>query len=293
VTARDWQSGSVAILVLWGVALIFILLAPVAFGTGTELRMTENSLAYARARHTAEAGTQLGLARLLHRQQDGAGVFDGTPEAWRQGSATIRIAIADEAGKIDLNVAPFDLIAGLFAAAGRSPAEALLLACNVLGRRGEAGAGCPEPDDNGPPAPQRVRRFTVPEELAQIPGIDPTLYDRIADGVTVATGASAIDPLVAPRLVLLAVPGATESIVDAFLESRATWRRSIPDGGSLAQLAASPYLMRSPGRDFTISAIATAEQAGYRADLQVRLTGQAARPYEVIAWRTPPVDRGK
>jgi hypothetical protein len=51
--------------------------------------------------------------------------------------------------------------------------------------------------------------------------------------------------------------------------------------------------MASPGRDYTITATATtSDGARYRAELQVRLTGRAAQPYQVMAWRTPPADRG-
>jgi general secretion pathway protein K len=287
------ESGSVAILVLWGVALIFILLAPVAFSTASELRMTENALAAARARHAAEAGTQLGLARLLRRHQEGGALFDGSPEAWRQGPTAVAIAVADEAGKIDVNVAPLELVAGLFAAAGRSQAEALLLACNVLDHRGDTASGCPEPEEDSSARPH-PHRFLVPEEVAQLPGVDDALYDRIADDITVASGASAIDPAVAPRTVLLAIPGATESLVDSYLDSRGSWHGVMPAGNILALLPATPYLMTSPGRDFTIVATATTpDRASYRAELQVRLTDRPTHPYEIIAWRAPPVDRGK
>jgi general secretion pathway protein K len=287
--ARRNQRGSIAILALWGVALIFMLLAPVAFLTRSELQVAHNAIGASRARLAAEAGTQLGLARLL-RRHDGTVYFDGTAENWLQGSTHVAIAIIDEAGKIDLNVAPQDFLAGLFAAVGRSREEARLLACNVLDRRGDSGAGCPEPGGAQP-----ARRFAVPEELAQVPGIDDDLYDRVADSITVATAASAIDPLVAPRPVLKAIPGATDNLVDAFVENRATWRDLSGAGGAaLLSPAAAAFLMATPGRDFTIAATATtSDGARYRAELQVRLTERPTAPYQVMAWRAPPVDRGR
>ncbi|HTZ38167.1 MAG TPA: hypothetical protein VMB84_19220, partial [Stellaceae bacterium] len=165
--------GSVAILVLWGLALIFMLLAPVAFATRGEVKIAGNALAASRARLAAEAGTQLGLSRLL-RRHDKTG-FDGTPQPWQQGSTRVRIAIADEAGKIDLNVAPLELLAGLFAAAGEPPEAAALVACNVLDRRGDVGTGCPDA------VPHQGRRFAVPEELAEVPGVGERLFDAVAD----------------------------------------------------------------------------------------------------------------
>jgi general secretion pathway protein K len=282
------ERGSIAILALWGVALIFILVAPVAFATRGELQIARNALAESRARLAAEAGTQLGLLRLLRQHDSGTMVFDGRTEPWQQGSTRVAIAIADEAGKIDLNVAPLELLAGLFEAVGAPREAAGLIACNILDRRGDSGAGCPEPDSL-----QGGRRFSVPEELAEMPGIDGRLYDRVADDVTVATGASAIDPRVAPRAVLMAIPGATDSLVDAFLESRAMWRDLGAADAGLMPSAVAPFVMMSPGRDYTITANATtSDGARYRAELQVRLTGRAAQPYQVVAWRTPPADRG-
>jgi general secretion pathway protein K len=281
------ENGSIALLALWGVALICILIAPVAFATRGDVQIARNALAESRARLVAEAGMQVGLQRLLRRFDAGVTTFDGTPEAWTLESTHVAIAIADEAGKVDLNLAPADLLAGLFEAVGEPHAAAELIACNVLYERGDYGADCPQPD-----AAHVGRRFTVTEELAEVPGVSGALYDRVAPYVTVATGASAIDPRVAPRAVLLAIPGATAGLVDAFLDSRKTWSDlGVDDAATFA--SAAPYVMISPHRDFTIAATAaTSDGARYRAELQVRLTGRAARPYQVVAWRTPPADRG-
>jgi general secretion pathway protein K len=282
------ERGSIAILVLWGMALIFMLLAPVAFATRGEVKIARNALAASRVRLAAEAGTQLGLVRLLRQHDSHSVLFDGTPQPWQQGSTKVAIAIFDEAGKIDLNLAPQELLAGLFAAAGAPREAAELLACNVLDRRGDLGVECPTSD-----TPHAGRRFAVPEELAEVPGIIPQLYDRVADCITVASGASAIDPLVAPRAVLMAIPGATDDLVDEFLKSRATLHDLASAGAGFIPAGAAAVMMASPGRDYTIRAIAvSAEGARYRADLQIRLTGRPAQPYQTVAWRAPPADRG-
>lgn len=281
---KDSERGSIAILALWGVALIFMLIAPVAFATRGELQIARNALAVSRARLAAEAGTQLGIVRLLRRRDSGATAFDGTPQAWQLGTTKVTIAISDEAGKIDLNAAPQALLAGLFAGAGVPREAAELIACNVLDRRGDAGTMCPGRDE-----PHLARRFSVIEELAEVPGVGERLYDRVADSVTVATGASAIDPLVAPRAVLMAIPGATAGMVDDFLETRASVHDLATAGAGLVPAAAMQFVVTSPRRDFTIAATAvTNDGARSRAVLQIRLTEQSAHPYEVIGWRTPP-----
>ena len=287
---RPGEAGSIAILALWGVAVIAVLLAAAAFTTRTEVRIAENAIGGSRARLAAEAGTQLGLQRLLRRRAEGTRVFDGSVETWQDGSTRVAISIIDEAGKLDLNNAPLPLLAGLFVAVGRSREAALLFACNVLDRRGQSDAVCPEPADD---APRTRQLFVVPEELAQLPGFDDALYDAVADYVTVASGASAIDPRVASRPVLLAIPGATVDLVDAFLENRARWRELASAGNTLNLLAGAAFVVLSPASDFTIKAVATtAGGARYRADLQVRLTDRDKAPYGIVAMRALPVDRG-
>jgi general secretion pathway protein K len=290
----EGEAGSIALLALWSVVIIGFLLAAAALTTRTELRIAGNAIDESHARLAAEAGAQLGLARLIRRRGEGTLVFDGTPEPWRDGDVAVDIAIIDEAGKIDLNEAPFELLSGLLIALGRSRETALLLACNILDRRGAAGAPCPEPDEAADRTRPRAQRFIVPEDLAQVPGFDDALYEEIADHVTVATRASAIDPLVASRPVLLAIPGATPGLVDNFLESRARWHDIAAADIGLGLAHVLPFVTTSPAREFTITATArSATRARYRADLLVRLTDTAAPPYEVLAARAPPVDRGR
>ena len=287
---RHGEAGSVAILALWGVALIGILLAAATFTTRTEVRIAENAIGGSRARLAAEAGTQLGLSRLLRRRTEGTAVFDGAAELWQDGSTRVAISIIDEAGKLDLNNAPFPLLTGLFVAVGRSREAAVLLACNILERRGQSDAACPEPADD---APRSQHLFVVPEELGQLPGFDEALYEDVADYVTVATGASAIDPRVAARPVLMAIPGATPDLVDSFLENRARWRELASSGNTMNLLAAAAFVVISPASDFTIKAVATtAGGARYRADLQIRLTDRPKLPYEIVAMRALPAERG-
>ena len=291
VGRRRAEAGWIAILALWGVALIAILLAAATFTTRGEVRIAENAIGGSRARLAAEAGTQLGLMRLLQRRTQGVTIFDGGAEGWQDGSTRVEISIVDESGKIDLNQAPIELLAGLFVAVGRPREEAVLLACNILDRRGDTDGMCPEPGDE---SPRQRHLFIVPEQVAQLPGFDDPLYEAIADCVTVATGASAIDPRVAPRPVLLAIPGATPDLVDAFLENRATSRDLASGDSGLNLMPAAPFVVTSPRRDFTIKAVATTVGAArYRADLQIRLTERPKTPYEVVAMRAPPVDRGQ
>ena len=286
------EHGSITLLALWSLAIIGMLLAAATFSTRVQLKMTANAIAESRLRLAAQAGTQLGLARLLRRRSSGPNVFFGTPKRWRDGLVDVEVAIVDEAGKVDLNEAPPELLSGLLVALGRSHEDAAALACNILDRRGTADEICQDRQQGGD-RERAPSRFVVPEELGQVRGFDDLLYGQIADYITVATRASAIDPLVASRPVLLAIPGVTEAVADNFIDMRERWRE-IPAGGiGFALPGIIPFITTSPQREFTITAMAmTTGRARYRADLQVRLTDIATHPFDIIALRAPPVDRG-
>lgn len=282
--ASSRERGSVAILALWGLAIVFVLLAAASFTTRAELQITRNELAAARVRAAAEAGTQLGLAHLLARRARGTAIFDGTPEPWQDGDIRVAITLADEAGRIDLNQAPAPLLAGLFVAVGQAKETAFLLACRIVERRGGQPPDCPAPPAS---APLHPAIFAAPEELAQLPGFGDRLYQQVADDVTVASGANAVDPVVAPRAVLLALPGATPDLVDGWLKARKTAAEMAPEGSLFEQLPDLPFLTVSSLRDFWVSAMAVGpEGARARADLEIRLTGNASHPYDVLAFRS-------
>ena len=287
--ARAREAGSVTILALWSVAIVALLLAAATAATRSEVRAARNAIGESQARLAAVAGTQLGLARLLRGRVDETHVFDGTPEIWRDGAVPVEIAIIDEAGKVDLNEAPLALLTGLLVAVGQQRNQAERLACGILEWRGARAPACSTPSE------RRLfnRSFAAIEQLVEIPGFGETIYDAVADYVTVATGASTIDPLVAPRPVLLALPGADTAMVDALLAARAQWHIAVPESG-LMSLHTEGLTMPTVGTVFTIRAIAATTGARYRADLQVRLNHQPpAEHYEVIAARAPPVDRGR
>ncbi len=282
MAGRQSERGMVLIVVLWAVAIISFVLVAVNFTAESETFIARNSVAAARARHAAEGGIQIGLARLLARHDDPNAAFDGTAEPADIAGTRVDIAITDEAGKIDINVAPMELLFGLFKAIGRPTPQATLLACQIVERRGDGDPAC------GPASSERRTHplFTTVGELAFLPGIDPATYAAIADHVTIRTRASAIDPRAASRTVLLAVPGATASVVDTYLGQRAAFRDLGPETIQEA-LVASPALMLSQRRDFTIRAHAVTNGAQYTVDMEVRLAPNAERPFTITAWHTP------
>src|SRR6476660_4180455 len=85
----EGEAGSIALLALWSIVIIGFLLAAMTLTTRTELRIAGNAIDESHARLAAEAGVQLGLARLIRRRGEGTLVFDGTPELWRDGGVGV------------------------------------------------------------------------------------------------------------------------------------------------------------------------------------------------------------
>ena len=278
VGARRSERGAALIVVLWGVALIAAAIIAIGATSRSESLIGRNALENARARHAAEAAIQLGLHRLLAYPR-GTHLFDGTPATWHDGTTAVALAIQDEEGKVDLNAASFDLIVGVLRAAGMAPDAAVPTACRIVARRGLIDPQCL--DGDAPPPAIEPGQLAAVEETRRLAGVDEALYRRLAPMITVFSGSSAIDPRVAPRDVLLAVPSLSVGYVESYLN-----RRALADG--LGELRDRRYFAISTTSTFAISALATTTAGGrHRAEMVVRLTYRPEQPFAVLAWREP------
>lgn len=143
------------------------------------------------------------LRRLRAAALDDSWRRDGTVYAWAQGDGMVRIAIQDEAGKVDLNVGSEELILALLRSAGLDdgPAAAALSAlATMAGVDGQDG----------------YRRVA---DLRRT-GLSEHLYERLAPLITVHSGLMGIDPLVAPVEVLAALPGIDDATLSILLQAR-------------------------------------------------------------------------
>jgi general secretion pathway protein K len=243
----------------------------------------------------------------------GAGAWrvDGTVYAWAYGGGELRIAVTGEAGKIDLNGAPDELLYGLFLSASwprpggelggpggellgldEAGAAALvdavrdfadaddLVRLNGAEDRDYAAAGLAWGAKDAP--------FEAVAELQQVLGMTAPLYAAIAPALTVHTGAKGVDARLAPREVLLALAGsggsgAAGDSVDDYLAARA----QAPAGAAPAFLGgeSGAGAGRSRARVYTIHAEAQlASGAVFAREAVVRL-GRGAQATRIEVWR--------
>ena len=117
------------------------------------------------------------------------------------------------------------------------------------------------------------------------------LYRRMQPYITVFSGAATVDPLRASRLVLAAIPGMTDQLIEAFAKAG-------PEEDPLANMEddsvfdIEPYL--SPSREVMYTVRAEAETAGgglFVREAVIELTGAPRQPFQVFAWRRGTVDQ--
>jgi general secretion pathway protein K len=287
------QSGIALVVVLWVLVLLSVIAGSLVFSSRTEVLMAGNLAAVAQAEALADAGVYKAIHELVRPQTDlQRWKGDGLTHLWKFQGAELRVTILDESAKVDLNAAPQVLLKGLFRALGVAEPDADALADAVVDWRDADDLrslhGAEKADyaaagrDYGPPNAQ----FETIEELRQVLGMSDGLFRQLEPLVTVHSRQSGINAAVAPREVLLALPGATPEQVDLFLDQR----RILLEQG----LPAPPF---PGGQGLSTGAIGSVFSIQVEAILSdnirffreavVRMTGDIKGPVTVLAWRAP------
>src|SRR5262249_7498885 len=115
--------------------------------------------------------------------------------------------------------------------------------------------------------------FQSVDELMLVMDMTATLFKRMEPALTVYSGRQFIDPQVAPREVLLAMPGADQAAVDVVVRQR----NQGASGGNV-----QPTVR---GRAFAIRVEFAKPYEGHAQTVTVRLTDDEVQPYWVLNWR--------
>jgi general secretion pathway protein K len=267
--------------VLWGVALLASLALSLLSGGTVSHHLARNGLQAAQVEALAEAAVARAVLGLLDRRPDRRWRVDGVPHDFVFAGETMRIAIQDELGRIDLNQADQSVLIGLFRSAGLEAQAADGLVDKILDWRDAnparrlngakdrdyRAAGFAYGPRNGP--------FQSVEELKLVMDMTPELFRRVAPALTVYSGRQFLDPRFAPREALLALPGTTPSAV----ANAVTSRERQPNGGTLEPM------MSLGGRAFAIRIESPGPSGVLVREAVVRLTDDPLQPYWLLSWR--------
>ncbi|NLG59371.1 MAG: general secretion pathway protein GspK [Gammaproteobacteria bacterium] len=211
--ARDRcrQRGAALLLVLWLIVLLTALVGAFALSARIEhiqARVLSHGVVGEQA---ARAGLEYALMRLGDADPQTRWIADGRVYQWDFNGVPVHLRVVDETGKIDLNVAGRELLAGLMEVLGTDPPEAGRLADAIIDWRDPddlgqvagaaedrqyAAAGLPYAAKNAP--------FEAVSELQLVLGMPPGLAARMAPHVTVHTGRALPDSSYASSIVLQA-----------------------------------------------------------------------------------------
>ena len=291
-SVRAASSGIALVMVLWLLALLSVIAGSLVYSSRTELGIATNLVARAQAEAFADAGVHKAIQQLSTPVASDPDRWrgNGAVHLWQLGDAMLRITIIDEAGKVDLNQAPLPLLRALLVGHGVEEQEAEALAAAVVDWRdpdelvtpngAEAAEYAAAGRDYGPANGQ----FTTIEELSQVLGVSDELYRRLEPALTVYSQRPGIDSTVAPRGVLLGMPGATPEMVDTYLDQRqAALATGLPPPPFPP---AQGFSGRGNANTFSIQVIAVLrDNARFFREAVVRLTGNVKDPVVFLAWR--------
>lgn len=221
------QRGVALVLVMWVAILIAVVAGAFIQERRAETLVVRNSISIARAAAAADAGVQRALMDAF-RGDAAADAWkrDGQPHEWTFDGVPVKVEMRDESAKIDINTASDALLRGMLLSVGVQEDEATRLLDAILDWRDPDSLrrpnGAEEPEyraaglDYGP----ANEPFGAIEELQLVLGMRPEIYRRIAPMITVYSKQPGINPALASRDVLLAIPGVTPELVDDYIRRR-------------------------------------------------------------------------
>ena len=222
------QRGIALIVVLWLTVLIAVIGSSFAYSMRGEALAARNTMSLSQARAAADGAVER-TAFEVSRPRVAADAWsaDGQPHSWTEGEVALTARAYDESARIDLNTAPDALlkgllqnVAGLDQEAAQRTLEAILDWRDPDDLKHPNVAEAPEYQAAGSKYVPTNAPFESVGELQRVLGMTPALMTRIAQTLTIYSRQPGVNLLTAGRDVLLAMPGVTPELVDAFIATR-------------------------------------------------------------------------
>lgn len=245
--------GAALLVVLVGLALAAAAAGAILLTARSEITETRLHVEAAQARAAADAGVSAAAARLLGQEQPPRRF------SFRLDGAEVAVAIEDEAGKVDLNEAPPELIDAALRAAGVRGADAARLADAIADWRDDdderrlQGAEAGDYRRLGRTGPRNGPMPNL-EELRAVAGFPAELLPALRRFATVRSQLPGFDPREAAEELVRLVPSER-----AYMRSHRIAYRIVAE----AQLASG---------------------ARFRRDAVLWLTPGEAEPFALLAW---------
>ncbi|MEN9433539.1 MAG: hypothetical protein RLZZ422_1128 [Pseudomonadota bacterium] len=258
LSAKYWvsprQRGVAMMIVLWVIVILMMMAGSLVYSSRTQMQMMDYARFSAKGRALAEAATHFAVMQLFVPADERLIKIGGQKATWEYEGAKIDIRMAGENGLVDINQADRNLLFEVFKKTGVPEKEIDPLLDKIEDFR--------DPDDmkrvNGAEdkdyeqedieAGAKDAPFERIEELQQVLGITPDLYNRLARYLTASSMARGINPMMAPRHVLIMLAKGDDKAVDAYIQERddakGGWVQPNFGAEFLDQMAAPVYRMQ-------------------------------------------------
>lgn len=285
------QRGVALIIVLWVVTLLTVIAGSFLYAMRTDTRVVSNVMARAKAEAAAEAAIHRAVYDLYKPPNiTDRWLADGVAHEWVYGEASVTISMIDESGKIDINVVSDQLLRGLLTSQGVTEEDAPALIDAIADWRDPdslkrlRGAEEAEYTAAGRKYKPANAPFQTIEELKLVLGMTPDLYHRLEPLITTFSRQPGVNPQIASREVLRAIPGATEELIDAYLQQRETARANkmpIPNFQP-----ALPFQAFGGGYIVSVRSVATMpDGTSFERVASVIRTANPRRPLAFLRWQ--------
>lgn len=289
------QSGIALVIVMWLIVVLAVQVGLLNNSLRDGAKIVDNTTAIARGEALMHAGVELAISRLTTGDILSRWRADGSQRSVDVGDYTLKLTVSAESGRININMADAGLIDGLLRSLDLSPVEVATIRNRILARRdpnrdrqksGSESFG--KKTEGSASAPENLP-FVDPSDIARVLGTAQHVANRLAARITIYSGQTGINPRVANREVLSALPG-----VDALTVER-VYRlfRMGNDEVATAMAILGPaqqYISQAVEQTFRVQF----EVGGLRRDALgsgeaiVVLGLDSALPYRTLSWRFSP-----
>ncbi len=214
------------LMVIWMIVVMMSLAAALVYSVRTETSMVSFARTSAQARAFAEAATHYTVMQLFLPPAERALAVGGGAGSWDYGGYQAEIRVVGENGLIDINRASRELLQKVLEQVGVVDQEAQTLLDRIEDFRDSDdlkhlnGAEDRDYQGEGLAFGAKDAPFERIEELQQVLGMTPVLYEKLARFLSVSSQGQGINPMLAPRHILLLLAEGEQALVDDYIRQR-------------------------------------------------------------------------
>lgn len=270
---RTSSKGFALITVLWITAFLAVIAGSVSYQARASLSLATNVVASFKTKHAAEGALLLTVDKLIKRDELQGYVLKNPNFNYELDNLIVSVVVADESGKVDLNLASVDLIKSLFIAVGVNEKIGSSIADAIADWRDQDnlkradGAEDQDYAANGLLYESKDDEFDSIDELSLVLGVTPEIFNRVKPYVTVYAQDIGVNTALAPAV----VKNAVQNII----------------GTSNSEETSSDYISSTGGLIYTLRAKAT-DPSGLSTVITsiVRLQrGNIFEPFAILGWK--------